>query len=394
MREGTWCVREKSVFEREQRPSERRRTCMLMVSHSCNLNCTYCYEHHKDGKKMSFDVAKKAILEQVEFVKKSDDFDELEIDFMGGEPFTNFPLIRKVVEWLETEADLEIPWISFATTNGTLLSDEVKQWLRSHRRSICLGASYDGESAQGTNRGETARRIDLTFFHEQWPFQDFHMTVSRASLPFLAKNILKSSYPLNAALAQGANWTREDAQIFFEQLSELSRFYLNEGSEEMPINLLLRSLEGLASSPEEPQRRFCGSGTGMITYDVDGKTYGCHMFTPVVLAENALELSSSNANCCDDALEDPRCEKCLLKHYCPSCLGFNFRYRGSTALRDSSMCLMFLAEVRASCEFQLRYFAKNQPKTPRDASILKAAVEVWPRIKDVDLSSIQSPFNV
>lgn len=24
----------------------------------------------------------------------------------------------------------------------------------------------------------------------------------------------------------------------------------------------------------------------MITYDVDGKTYGCHMFTPIVLGEN------------------------------------------------------------------------------------------------------------
>jgi len=342
---------------------------------------------------MSFDIAKKAILEQADFVKKSTDFDEIEIDFMGGEPFTNFPLIRQVVEWLEDEANLGIPWISFATTNGTLLTDEIKSWLRVHRRSICLGASYDGESVQGTNRGEVARRIDLTFFHEQWSFQDFHMTISREALPSLAENIIKCPLPLTAALAQGANWTREDAIVFFEQLSVLSKFYLDEENEKLPINLLSRSLEGLSVKSDDPQRRFCGSGTGMITYDVDGKTYGCHMFTPIVLAENAQELSCENAKM-GDALEDPHCEKCLLKHYCPSCLGFNFRYRGNAALRDHSMCLMFLAEVKASCEFQLRYFAKNPPRSPRDASILKSAVDAWPRIKDANLSTIQSPFNL
>ena len=80
--------------------SIRRRTCMLMVTHACNLNCSYCYEPYKKNAHMDTDLATEIILREARFVKESDRFDELEIDFMGGEPFMNFPLIKYVVESL------------------------------------------------------------------------------------------------------------------------------------------------------------------------------------------------------------------------------------------------------------------------------------------------------
>ena len=111
--------------------STRRRTCMLMVTHACNLNCTYCYETHKRNAYMDTDLAKEIILREAQFVSDSDNFDEIEIDFMGGEPLMNFPLIKSVVEWLEGGV-IPVPWLCFATTNGTLLTDEIKDWLREH----------------------------------------------------------------------------------------------------------------------------------------------------------------------------------------------------------------------------------------------------------------------
>ena len=71
---------------------------MLMVTHACNLNCAYCYELYKKNAYMKSDLAKELILREAQFVKESDQFDELEIDFMGGEPFMNFPLIKEIVE--------------------------------------------------------------------------------------------------------------------------------------------------------------------------------------------------------------------------------------------------------------------------------------------------------
>ena len=133
--------------------SLRRRTCMLMVTHACNLNCSYCYEPYKKNDYMDTNLAKEIILREARFVEDSDHFDELEIDFMGGEPLMNFPLIKETVEWLE-DGSISVPWVCFASTNGTLLTDEIKDWLRAHKKTVNLGASYDGNSQmQSTNRG-------------------------------------------------------------------------------------------------------------------------------------------------------------------------------------------------------------------------------------------------
>ena len=189
--------------------SPRRRTCMLMITHACNLNCSYCYEHYKKNVYMDTNLAKEIISREAQFVKDSDQFDEMEIDFMGGEPFMNFPLIKDVVEWLETGV-IDIPWICFATTNGTLLTDKIKSWLREHKETINLGASYDGNSQmQSTNRGTDKHNIDLAFFHELWPHQELHMTISKETLPKLAEGVLDiqlKGYKVTAALAQGVDW--------------------------------------------------------------------------------------------------------------------------------------------------------------------------------------------
>ena len=46
---------------------------------------------------MDTNLAKEIILREAQFVHDSDQFDEMEIDFMGGEPFMNFPLIKEIV---------------------------------------------------------------------------------------------------------------------------------------------------------------------------------------------------------------------------------------------------------------------------------------------------------
>lgn len=88
-----------SIWDKEH--SGKRRVCMLMVTHACNLNCSYCYESHKNNAYMSFEMAKDIILREADFVSQSDRFDEIQVDFMGGEPLMNFPLIKQIVEWLK-----------------------------------------------------------------------------------------------------------------------------------------------------------------------------------------------------------------------------------------------------------------------------------------------------
>ena len=39
---------------------------MLLVTYGCNLHCVYCYEPKQVQKQMSFDMAKKSLLRQIQ----------------------------------------------------------------------------------------------------------------------------------------------------------------------------------------------------------------------------------------------------------------------------------------------------------------------------------------
>ena len=390
--ENTLKAHPKTVFEQEVRPPERRRTCMLMVTHACNLNCVYCYEKFKDSAEMSFETAKQAILTEAQYVKDHrDKFDELEIDFMGGEPLMNMTLIKQVVEWLENEHPIDIPYICFATTNGTLI-EENATWIEQHKQTLCLGISYDGRSHHTRNRGERAKKVPLKKCHDWWPYQGFHMTLSKDSIHTFGEDIkhLHQHHPefhITAALAQGVDWDENDVVAYAEQLEILAKYYLNPRRRQdiRPVNLLMRNLGPVSSQNQnEPQKKFCGSGSGMITYDTDGRTYGCHMFTPIVMGDaKAQQLQNCDFACWDMALEDPVCTTCFLKNYCPTCLGFNYHFRGNIRERDKRQCRMYFVEIKATCEFQLRYFAKRPPVSPEDASILRGALDAYPLLKRI-----------
>ncbi len=371
--------------------STRRRTCMLMVTHACNLNCSYCYESHKKKAYMDINLAKALILKEAQFVKESNDFDEMQIDFMGGEPFMNFPLIKEIVEWLESGV-IDVPWVCFATTNGTLLTDEIKNWLRQHKNAINLGASYDGNSEmQSTNRGTDEYNLDLDFFHELWSNQPFHMTISKETLPNLAKGVLdiqKQGYKVEGALAEGVDWTIDDALMYREQLCILKNAYLKNPAF-APFNILTKYVSVFNSADtEKVQEKWCGTGKYMATYDIDGKKYGCHMFTPIVLGDKAILSDSVDW----DKTADDYCKTCVLRNFCPTCAGFNYKYRGHIALRDKSWCPMVLAEAITACEFQVELISKMDKLDEKDAQHGQAALQAYKILKDFDIEKSQSPY--
>ena len=376
--------------------SSRRRTCMLMVTHACNLNCSYCYETHKRNAYMDVNLAKEIILRDAQFVSESDQFDELEIDFMGGEPFMNFPLIKEIVEWLEGGV-ISVPWICFATTNGTLLTEEIKSWLRKHKDAINLGASYDGNSQmQSKNRGTEKHNIDLAFFHELWSNQSLHMTISKETLPMLAEGVLdiqKRGYDVEAALAEGIDWTIDDAVMYREQLCILKDAYLKNTSL-TPFNRLSRFVNVFdVPATEKVQEKWCGTGKYMVTYDIDGQKYGCHMFTPIVLGNKAL-LADAVEWDSPKSTADDYCKNCVLRNFCPTCPGFNYKYRGHIAVRDKRWCPVILAEAITSCEFQVERIANIDKLNEKDMQRGIVALKAYKVLRHLDITTSQSPYTI
>ena len=328
---------------------------------------------------MDVALAKEIVLSEIRLVEASDIFQRLEVHFIGGEPFMNFPLIRTVVEWLEG-MNLSFPVICSCSTNGTLVDESNKQWLRQHRRMLHVILSYDGDfEMQKKNRHTTEYQVDVRFFIDTWPEYSCHMTISKETLPNLAQGVLaiqRAGGALDAALAQGIDWTEADAITYKGQLGILSEAYLSDSSLP-PINLLSTGLFGISNDLEH-QRKYCGTGTNMKTYDVDGKAYPCHMFSPVVCGlEKALELEA--AGIVEDCpITDSSCEGCNLLMWCPTCYGINYHFRGDMASRDHRLCTMMRTQAVASCEFQLAYYSRHiDDLTEADMEQLKGALHSY-----------------
>lgn len=59
----------------------------LCVTHSCNLDCIYCYQEHDGKNRMSFETACDSI--DWIFANTPEDMNGVEITFIGGEPLIN-----------------------------------------------------------------------------------------------------------------------------------------------------------------------------------------------------------------------------------------------------------------------------------------------------------------
>ena len=128
----------------------RYATFMVNVSQRCNLTCPYCYVN-----KGNFDYAEKPIPRMradtaAEIVNKIyADFPGLGTygyHFYGGEPLLNFKVIEQIVASAETKASETRTSADYhITTNGTLLSREIADFMDRHRFTVYF--SIDGDEA-------------------------------------------------------------------------------------------------------------------------------------------------------------------------------------------------------------------------------------------------------
>ena len=358
---------------------------MLMITHACNLNCKYCYEKFKSDEKMSLDLAKKCINNEIAFVQDArNSYVDLSIEFMGGEPFLNFNLIKDVVVWLESQ-NLPFEWLSSSSTNGTLFSEDCRKWMIQHRQSFVPCLSFDGTTTmQSTNRGTKNVNNEIPFLVKNWPNQEIHMTLSKQTVGNLAEGVMqleRLGARTSVAIAQGEAWDYNDALLFLQQIRTLGQFYLDNPGK-VPTTFLCRPLYEIGSTKLR-QTKFCGAGTNMITYDIDGEAYPCHMFTPLVCGKEAsLKFRSGTFPC--SQFSDERCDSCTIRHWCTTCCGFNNNIRGDISLRDNRFCHMMYAEAIGLCEFQLSYYDRFKDRISADDALqIQAAILAYDSLKNL-----------
>jgi len=343
----------------------RTKTITLALTEACNLNCIYCYETNKSKKQMTFDTAKK-ILER-EFTN-ADISQEFYIEFFGGEPFLAFGLMQDIVKFVKTSYPTG-KYHFFATTNGTLIHNEIQKWLIENIDCITVGLSLDGTKAMHDfNRSNSYDSIDLDFFKANYPRQGVKMTISAETLPSLCEGIVfihNLGFQCHCNLAYGIDWSCKSSQtVLEEQLYKLIDYYLSHPNIK-PCSMLDEPISYIGYEEINTTiPKWCGVSTHMSAYSVDGNHYPCQFFMPVSIGkENALKAKKIEF-CSDIAVEnlDEKCKTCVVQSICPTCYGSNYLSTGNIYSKDDNLCKLTKIILRARSYFMAKQYEAGNLK--------------------------------
>jgi len=306
---------------------------------------------------MTLDTAK-SIIDWI-FDNVPNDMDEIIIAFIGGEPLLEFDLIKEVVAYTCSK-QREKKYYFYATTNGTVLSEEMKQWFVTHKDSFVLGLSLDGDrETHNYNRCNSFDDIDTNFFLTNWHEQGVKVTLSEYSLPRLAENMkfLSSKGIERIAgvnLSEGNfDWSDEKyIKLLVPQLKELVEFYVENDT--LELNQMFKKELYFCEAKKIERRKRCGIGTGCPLFDVDGKKYPCVFVTPMTFSENELsEIAKIDFTDHENFIDEDCFDDCYIYPICGTCAGANYLNNKSFKKRDRRRCRiqklisLFVADLQA-----------------------------------------------
>lgn len=329
----------------------------LTLTEACNLRCTYCYEKNKSPKTMTIDTALSIVEREM-----ADADGPVTFDFFGGEPFLQFDLMRRICEYTWGKK-WNVDYKFFVSTNGTLLTSDIKKWLEEHKEQFWCGLSYDGTpQMQNINRDHSASKIDLDFFARNWPTQGVKMTISRETLPNLAEGVIflhKKGFRVNCNLAYGPDWTDKSCRsVLEEQLLTLIDYYL-ENPDVKPCSMLDMEIIFVSDSAKREYTKWCGAGTNMRVYSPDGVCYPCHFFEPLSIGEELARKSLLIDFSKPAQLMDHDCQGCCLLPICPTCYGSNYAATGDVAKKDKALCSLTKIQAMANSYFKYRVLSES-----------------------------------
>ncbi len=273
-------------------------TVVLNVNTGCNLSCTYCYKEDLDtpanGRKMDVATAKQAV---EMLLRESPDEPRYTIVFFGGEPLTNLPLIREIVEWAEPLFAARGKRLDFSmTTNATLLDERTIDFLQAHRFSIAV--SIDGPKAVhdrnritvgGQGSYETvARKVRLLLGAYKVRPIGARVTLTRGTTDvigiwdhlFNELGFAEVGFaPVTAGDVADYNLREEELAEVFAGMKALGERYVEAACEGR--NIGFSNLHQLLTDIHEGTKKAlpCGAGYSMVAIDRDGDVNLCHRFT-------------------------------------------------------------------------------------------------------------------
>lgn len=346
---------------------------VVVVTLRCNHKCLYCHASAGPEENKELDMTMDLAKEVVDTIFKTTS-PSLTIEFQGGEPLLNWPVVKFIIEYSREKEKIDKKNLQIAmVSNFSLMDDEKLKYFLKHRVSLCT--SFDGpEDVHNKNRffleGNSYKNV------VKWLKKSSQLygkklnvyrpaaltTITKYTLPHHKKLVdeyvglgLHSIYlrPLNPFGFARKTWQ----QIGYNQ-EEFIDFYKKSMDYIIDLNLNKKKKikESLATTfltkiltDKDPNhmdyRSPCGAGIGQVAYNYDGDIYTCdegRMFGRVgddsfkmgnIRANDYKELMESDvvksmcmASCLDTI---PSCNECAYKSYCGVCPVYNYSEQGS-----------------------------------------------------------------
>jgi His-Xaa-Ser system radical SAM maturase HxsB len=123
---------------------------VLVVTLRCNETCVYCHASRADMDAVQTDMTPEMAEKAVDFILQSTS-PSVTIEFQGGEPLVNFPVMKHVIEYALARNRAAGKQLEFTLVSNLALMDEDKlAYLVDHKVQICT--SIDGPEALHTKQ--------------------------------------------------------------------------------------------------------------------------------------------------------------------------------------------------------------------------------------------------
>lgn len=361
-------------------------TVVLNVNTGCNLSCTYCYKEDLDkpsaGKKMGLDTA----IASVEMLlQESPDEERYTVVFFGGEPLSNRPLIEAMVDYCEQRFAAAGKFVEFVmTTNATLLTEEIVDYLNAHR--FGLSVSIDGPKTvhdrnritvggQGTYDVVRRKAQMLLERYDSRPVgARVTLTTGVTDLETIWDHLFNELgfaevgfAPVTSGDISSFNLSGEELIEVFASMKRLGRRYLEAALEHR--NIGFSNLHQLITDIHEGHKKAlpCGAGLKMLAVDHKGELNLCHRFTGSSLPTfgnvhdggvKQVQLNDFLSQRLDRT--DTGCDSCRIRNLCSGgCYHESYARYGDPAHPTYHYCELMRDWVDFGIEVYSRIMARN-----------------------------------
>jgi His-Xaa-Ser system radical SAM maturase HxsB len=328
----------------------------------CNQKCLYCHSKAKPSDAKGFDMDKETAKKVVDFIFQSPS-QHISIEFQGGEPLLNFPMVKYIIEYSEElnrryKKDLKLGLV----TTLTLMTDEILDFLVKHRVGICT--SLDGpEELHNKNRpylgGGASYKDVVKWIKPIWNKSPFKlnalMVPTRFSLNY-AKEIVDEYIEkgldriqikfLNKLGYAEKSWdkigyTPEEFLEYWRKSLDYIITLNKKGNSlyEVITKHILEKIFTDGNSTYLDLMSPCGAAIGQLAYDQNGDIFTCdeaRMYELFKLGnvknDSYKDVLTSTQTCSIVAAstnDTLLCDACIWKPYCGVCPVCNYSEQGN-----------------------------------------------------------------